>query len=603
LSAVCQHGFKGERAGGLIDRAGQRLMIFDVDGTRETLLQRELPDVDGAPAPRRRQEATAPGYAGRKRADRVMTRMVVQQSHTQEFLGSLPMPGNGHRGPMMQWAARQIATYARSAAMPLQGCVTRSDGEHGIFTQVRPVVHEGLSFLTRCADYRFLDSATVKAALAAGTTVRMTHPDSGMMRDVFDVPSIAWPSSDDSTPRVRLVVTRSTFPADKKHRVGRRVGNDVFELFVTDRPVTSLHAADVVSVYLLRGQFEASLAQEERELPTGHWASNHPEGQRLWHLLAQWVWNLRLWLGDQLRETDAPLRRTDFTPRIETLPTLVTVDLDALQRAAAGADVQPASVEPNTLGALAPSTADTPPEPVQDASPTPPVEATSVAPPTPPTSPESKAASAPQALCFVRDAQGTMHCPAGHPMVLREHRERADGMRERHEVARQHCQGCPQLDACRGEGASLLKGRRIDVPVGASEVIASSPQSKPRVSVRVLTTSATTASAPAVSPMTVTTPPAVDTSLLWMDLAATVTRKALTRALDSLRVDVHVEVQSRAQVPELNAPLTRDRRAHRRRSRAEHLHRNRADEAIRWILRFHGLPTGLARHLGVEAIP
>lgn len=574
-------------------------MIFDVDGTRETLLQRELPDVDGEPAPRLRQEATAPGYAGRKRADRVMTRMVVQQSHTQEFLGSLPMPGNGHRSAMMRWAARQIATYARCAAMPLQCCVTRSDGEHGIFTQVRPVAHEGLSFLTRCADYRFLDSAAVKAALAAGTTVRMTHPDSGMTRDVFDVPSIAWPSSDDSTPRVRLVVTRSTFPADKKHRVGRRVGNDVFELFVTDRPVSSLHAVDVVSVYLHRGQFEASLAQEERELPTGHWASNHPEGQRLWHLLAQWVWNLRLWLGDQLRETHAPLRRTDFTPRIETLPTLVTVDLDALRRSAtAESDVQPASAEPDTLGAPAPRTADTTPELVQDAPP--PVEATSVV---PPTAPESKAASVPQALCFMRDAQGTMRCPAGHPMVVSERRERSDGMRERHEVARRHCVGCPQRNACRGEDASLRKGRRIDVPAGASEVIVSPAHTGTRVSVRVLPTPPPAASAPAVSPMTVTTPPAFDTSLLWMDLAATATRKALARALDSLRVDVHAEVQSRAQEPEPNAPWTRDRRAHRRRSREEHLRRNRADEAIRWTLRFRGLPTGLAKHLGVEAIP
>ena len=137
-----------------------------------------------------------------------MNHMVVQQSHTQEFLGSLPMPGNGHRGPMQQ----------------------------------------GLGFLVRCADYQLLDDPAIRAALAAGTTVAMTHADSGVTREVFDAPQVPWSSLKGGSRTVRLVITRARFPADRKHRVGYRIGNDVFELFATDRPPSSLHAADVVAL-------------------------------------------------------------------------------------------------------------------------------------------------------------------------------------------------------------------------------------------------------------------------------------------------------------------------------------------------------------------
>jgi hypothetical protein len=568
----------------VIDRAKQRLWVFDVDGTRETLLQRELPDVDGKPAPRRRQNATAPGYSGRKRTDAIMTRMVVQQSHTQEFLGSLPMPGNGHRLPMIQWAASQIARYALARAFPLNDCIVRSDGEHGMFSQVYPVMQQGLGFLSRCASYGFLDHPIVKAALAAGTTVRMTHPDSGMVREVFDVPAVPWQAIDNA-PDVRLIVTRSKFPKGKPHRVGHRIGDDVFELFVTSRPATSLHAVDVVELYLHRGQFEAALAREDKELPTSHWASDELEGQRLWHLLAQWIWNIRIWLGASLLERTELERCTDFTTKIDHLSSPSQLDIDALYRNAAiesGAAVMPA-----TGVAVTESTAEQdPPEKIQDQS-----------------RPANEVESSTMVLRFVRDASGALRCPSGYRMTLSETRKRSKALRQRYRAARRNCANCDRRAACLGEGASQEKGRRIEIAANEQEVRVSTERGSKRTRLAVL--SPTT---PINSKNTIeadpTTAPARGTSVQWKDIAAAKARRALHFALDCLRVEVIEEtsVDGSPPKPASDRPISRERRAHRRRSIQEHLARNATDPSMRWRVRFRGVPTRLAIVLNFKQI-
>ncbi len=612
MSAVCHFGLRGQCAGGLIDREGNRLWVFDADATREALLQRELPDgPEDRPARRRRQEATAPGYTGRKRADLIMNRMVIQQSHTQEFLGSLPMPGNGHRGPMIHWAAQQVAVYADAHGIPRGRCVLRGDGEHGALTQVDQIAQTQEGFLVRCADYQLLDAPAVQAALAAGTTVAMTHADSGVTREVFDAPEVQWSSLKGGSRTVRLVITRAAFPADRKHRVGHRVGNDVFELFATDRPPSSLHAADVVALYLHRGQFEAALAQEERELPVSHWACDSLQGQRLWHLVGQWVWNLRIWLGSRTEAADAPCRRTDFTTDVQTLPALVSVNLVELRRAAAAA--QTASIQPTPCDDSASDAAT--PSPQAEPSPAAAPAAPALAQPTPELLDEAAAdpstapqepspATAPNAkasvLRFERDEQGAMHCPEGHLMLLREVRPRASGPRERHEVPRQFCAACARRAACRGEDEPKAHsvGRRIDIAVGVPFVeVTRGVNGSIRVSLRVVMPPEPPERGAQPSSLT---GPAAGSSLLWLDTAAADARRSLREALESLRVDASSRVSPVAPAP-LATP-TRSRRAHRRRDRLDHLRRNAADGSVCWALRFHGLPPSLAEHLGIQVI-
>src|SRR5581483_3181387 len=48
---LAQHGFAGEQVGGFLDQHGQRLVVFDVDGTRQAARQRALAASADLPAP------------------------------------------------------------------------------------------------------------------------------------------------------------------------------------------------------------------------------------------------------------------------------------------------------------------------------------------------------------------------------------------------------------------------------------------------------------------------------------------------------------------------------------------------------------------------
>jgi hypothetical protein len=78
-----QHGFRGEQLGGFIDRHGHRLVVFDVDGTRQAARQRALATSADLPVHHRRMDLVcAPGYTGRQRGEVVRTRTTVLQAHT-----------------------------------------------------------------------------------------------------------------------------------------------------------------------------------------------------------------------------------------------------------------------------------------------------------------------------------------------------------------------------------------------------------------------------------------------------------------------------------------------------------------------------------------
>jgi hypothetical protein len=71
------------QTGGLVDRAGNTWMVFDIDGTREAARQRALPQgEDLPPAFRRLDEVCAPGNPRRKRGEIVRTRTTVSQAHS-----------------------------------------------------------------------------------------------------------------------------------------------------------------------------------------------------------------------------------------------------------------------------------------------------------------------------------------------------------------------------------------------------------------------------------------------------------------------------------------------------------------------------------------
>lgn len=102
-----EHGFDQTQNGGLIDRAGERFWLFDVDGTRQCVRQRPLAGAVSRPAARRRTSAaTAKGYTGRKRGEGVRTRSAVAQAHTSEWLGTFGASGNGAPSPDLERACK-----------------------------------------------------------------------------------------------------------------------------------------------------------------------------------------------------------------------------------------------------------------------------------------------------------------------------------------------------------------------------------------------------------------------------------------------------------------------------------------------------------------
>src|ERR1043166_4796978 len=71
----------------------------------------------------------------------------------------------------------------------------------------------------------------------------------------------------------------------------------VHELFFTNLPQQAFTACDVVELYLHRGAFEQTLADEDQELDPDRWCSHSARGQECWQVVAQWVWTPWLELG------------------------------------------------------------------------------------------------------------------------------------------------------------------------------------------------------------------------------------------------------------------------------------------------------------------
>ena len=136
----------------------------------------------------------------------------------------------------------------------------------------------------------------VQQALARSPDQVSTHPESGMTRALYDCESVPLTPSG---PEVRLVVAIHALTTSPL-KVGVQRDDTIYELFVSTLPRPSFTSSDVLDLYLHRGSFETVRASEDVEQDTDRWYSHTPWGQEFCQILAQWVWNLRLELGQQL---------------------------------------------------------------------------------------------------------------------------------------------------------------------------------------------------------------------------------------------------------------------------------------------------------------
>jgi hypothetical protein len=400
-----------EHTTGLWDRQETHWVVFDVDGTREAARQRALPQTEDRPAPQRRlRPLCAPGYTGRKRGEVVRSRTTVLQAHMHQWIATFGNPGNGQYREELRRAVTAIQSYLQAHHHPEERALLRLDGQYGTGAVVADLA--GLPFVMRGKDYQLLKRAEVLTRLKLPPDQHLTHPESGMVRALYDCPNLPLGKTG-----IQCRVIVATHPVGAtKSRIGVTRAGVVYELFLTQLPQNAFTAADVVALYLHRGAFENALADEDSEQDPDRWASHAATGQECWQIVSQWVWNLRLELGHQLHPD--PVRTTEFAPALLPLPS-------AHQESSAQAPVQgygPAEVAlPWKAGRFS----------GQD---------------------------------FALQPDGTLRCPAGQSLVAHERRKEADGsLRVVYAASIRSCRPCPLRDQCQWNGSATTKPRQVSV--------------------------------------------------------------------------------------------------------------------------------------------
>ncbi len=401
-----------KQTGGLVDRKGQAWVVFDIDGTREAARQRALPQTDDLPPPfRRLDNVCAPGYTGRKRGQVVRTRTVISQAHTFQWLGSFGNRGSGRYREELRKGLAAIGRYLAAHHLPQERTLLRLDGQYGTGAVLGDL--SGFAFVTRGKEYSALDHPLIQARLHLPPDQLQQRPESQMVRSLYDCPEIPLgPAS------VRCRVVVATHPATKKKSpVGVTRAGVVYELFFTNLPQQRFTASDVVELYLHRGAFEPTLADEDNEQDPDRWCSHSAWGQEAWQCVAQWIWNIRLELGHQLEST--PLRITEFAP--------------AIPQQSKQAATHPTSSAPVSGYA-------------------------------PPTTATSWKTGRFTGADFPPQPDGTLRCPANQKLVAHEQRREAGGsLRVVYGASIRSCRLCPLREQCQWNGNETRKPRQVSV--------------------------------------------------------------------------------------------------------------------------------------------
>lgn len=545
LSDLLERATPFSSPGGLWDRCGQQYVVVDVDETRQAARQRALPHLPTLPEPQRRlAQVAVPGYTGRKRGEAVRTRTTILQAHTHQWLGTFGGPGNGDLRGGLQRACQLATAYARKHQLQANQILLRLDGGYGDTAVLSDVLALGLGMIARSRDYALLGRPEVLAVLARPPARRWTHPESGMIREVYDCPAIRLVRGG---PCVRVVIATHA-ATDDPPKVGQQRDGVVYELFVSTILAPAMMATDLLDLYLHRGSFETVLADEDEEQDPDRWCSHTPCGQEFWQILSQWVWNLRLEFGQQCSPT--PLRTTAFASANDPAPVS-----------------EPAgSSEVREDGKLAPVSR---PEQVSEA-----VWDSELSYGPPQWAQPSFTGGFPGSA-FLPQADGTLLCPAGKVLTLVECRqERARSVRVSYSADLNDCRCCQLRASC--QNPRTHRARRVSAVYW--------PLSSP--------------SLPVLPP-----PPPAASPVLWRDWPRCSLRRQWMKIVRSQTVTITKEPALPSD-PSQDLPsslLTRSQRAHWRCSWEQRLSRNaRPASSSPVTITLHGLPVAFAQSYGFD---
>jgi hypothetical protein len=254
-----------------------------------------------------------------------------------------------------------------------------------------------------------------------------------------------------------------------------------------------------------------------------------PLDRREAQILSQWVWNVRLELGHRLHPT--PMRTTTFAQaQAEPLSVLIT---DTTPSVLYG---PPAWARTARVGIFA-------------------------------------------GADFTEQPDGTLLCPANHPLYAQERRPERDGtLRVVYAARLADCRACPLREQCLGHGKDTKKARRV------SAVLQAIPGPLP--------------------PSGSTVPqPSATRPILWGDWSRCQTRRAFTGLLRTQTATITIRPSaSPSQDASDPVPLTRQQRAHWRMSWDQRLSRNAAKPSHPSVqIHLFGIPTAFATSLGLAA--
>jgi len=361
---------------------------------------------------------------------------------------------------------------------------------------------------------------------------------------------------------MRVIV--ATHPATSSPAsVGMTRDGVVYELFFTALPQVAFTAADVVDLYLQRGAFETVLSDEGSEQECDRWVSYSHWGQECWQIVSQWIWNLRLELGHHLNPT--PVRMTELAA---ASPSVGANEQDHPLACAWTPSWEGLTCDQNadavdrTDEELAFACQEQPSAPVVYG---------------PPQFTQTQRAGKFAGTDFQLQADGTLRCPANHPLYAEARRkEHDDTVRVLYAARLPDCRSCLLRDQCLLHGKENKGPRRISAVIRPIEGPSPPPERTPEL-------------APPTQP------------ILWRDWSGRQTRRAFIRLLHTQTVTIRLTPGSCGQEdPPDPVPLTREQRAHWRLSWAQRLsHNARSPRSPRVHLQLFGIPTDFAHALGL----
>jgi hypothetical protein len=150
------------------------------------------------------------------------------------------------------------------------------------------------------------DRAEVQSRLHLPAEGSFARPESELVRTLYDCPDVPVGSAGQ---RCRVIV--ATHPTgETKRRVGVERGGIAYSLFLTKLPQQAFTASDVVALYLHRGAYAPTLADEDQEQDEGlAGVLTPPAGRNAGRSSRNGCGTRLLELGHQLEPS--PLRTTE----------------------------------------------------------------------------------------------------------------------------------------------------------------------------------------------------------------------------------------------------------------------------------------------------